>query len=83
MAAYAKGLARDLAELAASRREVTVADLDATHAMLLENPARSPTRSWASPRGSPSTDRAPGHGAVPAASGYRLVRPRSVPVREP
>lgn len=38
MAAYAKGLARDLTELADSRPEVTVADLDATHAMLLENP---------------------------------------------
>ncbi|MFD3311962.1 alpha/beta fold hydrolase [Streptomyces sp. NPDC058694] len=38
MAAYAKGLARDLAELADSRAEVTVADIDGTHAMLLENP---------------------------------------------
>ncbi|WP_419668181.1 alpha/beta fold hydrolase [Streptomyces sp. 2-1] len=38
MAAYAEGLARDLAELADSRPEVTVADIDGTHAMLLENP---------------------------------------------
>ncbi|MFC8662591.1 alpha/beta fold hydrolase [Streptomyces sp. NPDC057199] len=38
MAAYSEGLARDLAELADSRAEVTVADIDGTHAMLLENP---------------------------------------------
>ncbi|MFF7141019.1 MULTISPECIES: alpha/beta hydrolase [Streptomyces] len=38
MAAYAKGLARDLAALAEEREQVTVAGIDATHAMLLENP---------------------------------------------
>ncbi|MFJ5531956.1 alpha/beta fold hydrolase [Streptomyces sp. NPDC093261] len=38
MAAYAKGLARDLAALAEERPNVTVAHVDATHAMLLENP---------------------------------------------
>jgi len=38
MAAYAKGLARDLAELAERRADVTVAEIDGTHAMLLENP---------------------------------------------
>ncbi|MEV0225663.1 alpha/beta hydrolase [Streptomyces sp. NPDC050704] len=38
MAAYVKGLARDLAELAEERPEVTVAEIDGTHAMLLENP---------------------------------------------
>jgi pimeloyl-ACP methyl ester carboxylesterase len=38
MAAYAKGLARDLAQLAEQRAEVTVAEIDGTHAMLLENP---------------------------------------------
>ncbi|WP_055490980.1 alpha/beta fold hydrolase [Streptomyces sp. TP-A0356] len=38
MAAYAKGLARDLAALAEERPGVTVAEIDATHAMLLENP---------------------------------------------
>ncbi|MGP4045835.1 alpha/beta fold hydrolase [Streptomyces sp. 2A115] len=38
MAAYGSGLARDLAELAENRAEVTVAEIDGTHAMLLENP---------------------------------------------
>ncbi|WP_406176635.1 alpha/beta fold hydrolase [Streptomyces sp. NBC_00996] len=38
MAAYGKGLARDLAQLADERTEVTVAEIDGTHAMLLENP---------------------------------------------
>ncbi|MEU9980907.1 alpha/beta hydrolase [Streptomyces sp. NPDC050856] len=38
MAAYSRGLARDLAELAAGRSTVTVAGIDGTHAMLLENP---------------------------------------------
>ncbi|MFF4345784.1 alpha/beta fold hydrolase [Streptomyces sp. NPDC001530] len=38
MAAYAKGLARDLAQLAHERPDVTVAEIDGTHAMLLENP---------------------------------------------
>ncbi|MFF3515641.1 alpha/beta hydrolase [Streptomyces sp. NPDC002573] len=38
MAAYAKGLARDLAALAEERPNVTVVPVDATHAMLLENP---------------------------------------------
>jgi pimeloyl-ACP methyl ester carboxylesterase len=38
MAAYAKGLARDLAALAEERPQVTVAGIDGTHAMLLENP---------------------------------------------
>ncbi|MEV6027905.1 alpha/beta hydrolase [Streptomyces sp. NPDC052036] len=38
MAAYAKGLARDLAALAKERPNVTIALVDATHAMLLENP---------------------------------------------
>jgi pimeloyl-ACP methyl ester carboxylesterase len=38
MAAYAKGLARDLAELAERRADVTVAEVDGSHAMLLENP---------------------------------------------
>ncbi|MBW8706134.1 Haloacetate dehalogenase H-1 [Streptomyces sp. MBT84] len=38
MAAYAKGLARDLDALAEERHRVTVAAVDATHAMLLENP---------------------------------------------
>ncbi|MEU1041916.1 alpha/beta hydrolase [Streptomyces sp. NPDC005907] len=38
MAAFAKGLARDLAELAEQRPDVTVAGIDATHAMPLENP---------------------------------------------
>ncbi|WP_369264604.1 alpha/beta fold hydrolase [Streptomyces sp. R35] len=38
MTAYAKGLARDLAELAQQRADVTVAGIDATHEMLLENP---------------------------------------------
>ncbi|MGW5481368.1 alpha/beta fold hydrolase [Streptomyces sp. NPDC004008] len=37
-AAYAKGLARDLAALAEERPNVTVTPVDATHAMLLENP---------------------------------------------
>ncbi|WP_369230104.1 alpha/beta fold hydrolase [Streptomyces sp. R21] len=40
MAAYAKGLARDLAELAEERPGVTVAEIDGTHAMLLENPGQ-------------------------------------------
>jgi len=40
MAAYAKGLARDLAELAVERAGVTVAEIDGTHAMLLENPGQ-------------------------------------------
>ncbi|MEU8784121.1 alpha/beta hydrolase [Streptomyces sp. NPDC048637] len=39
MAAYVKGLARDLAELARTRPQVTVAGVDGTHAMLLERPA--------------------------------------------
>lgn len=38
MAAYGKGLGRDLAELARSRPEITVEEVDATHAMLLEAP---------------------------------------------
>lgn len=38
MTAYAKGLARDLAELAEQRKNVTVAEIAGTHAMLLENP---------------------------------------------
>ena len=38
MSAYAKGLARDLAELAEERDNVSVAEIDGTHAMLLENP---------------------------------------------
>ncbi|MGW1161605.1 alpha/beta fold hydrolase [Streptomyces sp. NPDC002519] len=38
LTAYAKGLARDLAALAEERPNVTVAQIDATHAMLLENP---------------------------------------------
>ncbi|MET9405154.1 alpha/beta hydrolase [Streptomyces sp. NPDC002935] len=37
-AAYARGLARDLAQLASERADVTVAEIDGTHAMLLENP---------------------------------------------
>jgi pimeloyl-ACP methyl ester carboxylesterase len=40
MAAYAKGLARDLAQLAEERPGVTVAEIDGTHAMLLENPGQ-------------------------------------------
>ncbi|MEU8913600.1 alpha/beta hydrolase [Streptomyces nigrescens] len=39
MAAYVKGLVRDLAELARTRPQVTVAGVDGTHAMLLERPA--------------------------------------------
>ncbi|MEU8682079.1 hypothetical protein [Streptomyces sp. NPDC048611] len=39
MAAYVRGLARDLADLARSGPEVTVAGVDGTHAMLLERPA--------------------------------------------
>lgn len=38
MLAYAKGLARDLAALAEQRPGVTVAPIDGTHAMVLENP---------------------------------------------
>ncbi|MFD9461082.1 alpha/beta fold hydrolase [Streptomyces sp. NPDC060027] len=38
MAAYARGLARDLARLAEERPDVTIAEIDGTHAMLLENP---------------------------------------------
>ncbi|MFD4411966.1 alpha/beta fold hydrolase [Streptomyces sp. NPDC058467] len=38
MAAYARGLARDLARLAKERPDVTVTEIDGTHAMLLENP---------------------------------------------
>ncbi|WP_328492402.1 alpha/beta hydrolase [Streptomyces sp. NBC_00414] len=38
MAARATGLAQDLAELAERHSEVTVAGIDGTHAMLLENP---------------------------------------------
>jgi len=38
LAAYAEGLARDLAALAEERTDVTVAKIDGTHAMLLENP---------------------------------------------
>ncbi|GAA3782527.1 hypothetical protein GCM10022206_22060 [Streptomyces chiangmaiensis] len=38
MAAYAKGLARDLAALAEECPRVCVAGVDATHSMLLENP---------------------------------------------
>ncbi|WP_042148136.1 alpha/beta fold hydrolase [Streptomyces lydicamycinicus] len=38
MAAYVRGLARDLAELARTRPQVTVAGVDGTHAMLLERP---------------------------------------------
>ncbi|WP_432145460.1 alpha/beta fold hydrolase [Streptomyces sp. bgisy084] len=38
MAAYVRGLARDLAELARTRPRVTVAGVDGTHAMLLERP---------------------------------------------
>jgi pimeloyl-ACP methyl ester carboxylesterase len=38
MAVYTRGLARDLAALAEERPGVTVAGIDATHAMLLENP---------------------------------------------
>lgn len=38
MAAYARGIARDLAELAEKRATVTVAEIDGTHEMLLENP---------------------------------------------
>jgi len=38
MLAYAGGLARDLAALAEERPNVTVAPIDSTHAMLLENP---------------------------------------------
>ncbi|MFF3908045.1 alpha/beta fold hydrolase [Streptomyces sp. NPDC001848] len=38
MLAYARGLARDLAALAEERPNVTVAPIDGTHAMLLENP---------------------------------------------
>jgi pimeloyl-ACP methyl ester carboxylesterase len=38
MAAYGKGLARDLAALAEECPHVTVVGIDATHAMLLENP---------------------------------------------
>ncbi|WP_405841219.1 alpha/beta hydrolase [Streptomyces platensis] len=38
MAAYVQGLARDLAELARTRPQVTVAGVDGTHAMLLERP---------------------------------------------
>ncbi|MFH8463218.1 hypothetical protein [Streptomyces sp. NPDC017991] len=38
MAARAAGLARDLAELAEQRDDVMVAEIDATHAMLLQNP---------------------------------------------
>jgi len=38
MAAYAKGLARDLSALAEERPQVTVVGIDGTHAMLLENP---------------------------------------------
>lgn len=39
MAAYVRGLAQDLADLARSRPQVTVAGVDGTHAMLLERPA--------------------------------------------
>ncbi|MFJ8362122.1 alpha/beta fold hydrolase [Streptomyces sp. NPDC093984] len=38
MLAYARGLARDLAALTEERPNVTVAPIDGTHAMLLENP---------------------------------------------
>ncbi|KPI22211.1 hypothetical protein OK074_1049 [Actinobacteria bacterium OK074] len=38
MAAYARGLDRDLAELAAERPNVTVVHIDATHNMVLDNP---------------------------------------------
>ncbi|AVH54984.1 MULTISPECIES: alpha/beta fold hydrolase [Streptomyces] len=38
MGAYAQGLARDLAQLAEQRADVTVAEIDGSHAMLLENP---------------------------------------------
>ncbi|NSC25364.1 alpha/beta hydrolase [Streptomyces albus subsp. chlorinus] len=38
MAAYATGLARDLARLATTHPHVTVEEVDATHAMLLERP---------------------------------------------
>ncbi|MEU9470605.1 alpha/beta hydrolase [Streptomyces avermitilis] len=38
MAAYARGLARDLTELAVQRPHVTLAQIDSTHDMLLENP---------------------------------------------
>ncbi|MDR3082486.1 MAG: alpha/beta hydrolase [Streptomyces sp.] len=38
MAAYAKGLARDLTTLAEERTDVTVTKIDSTHAMQLENP---------------------------------------------
>ncbi|WP_233518555.1 alpha/beta fold hydrolase [Streptomyces corynorhini] len=37
-AAYAKGLDRDLAAARAERDSLTVEDIDATHAMLLEEP---------------------------------------------
>ncbi len=39
MAAYTEGLRRDLDELARTQERVTVAGVDATHAMLLERPA--------------------------------------------
>ncbi|MEU9110329.1 alpha/beta fold hydrolase [Streptomyces sp. NPDC048483] len=39
MAAYTQGLRRDLDELARTQERVTVADVDGTHAMLLERPA--------------------------------------------
>ncbi|ARF57213.1 hypothetical protein B1H19_26310 [Streptomyces gilvosporeus] len=39
MTAYTEGLRRDLDELARTRQRVTVAGVDATHAMLLERPA--------------------------------------------
>ncbi|MEW9515869.1 alpha/beta fold hydrolase [Streptomyces tubercidicus] len=39
MAAYARGLERDLEELARTRPQVTVAGVDGTHAMQLERPA--------------------------------------------
>ncbi|MEU8973307.1 alpha/beta hydrolase [Streptomyces monashensis] len=38
MSAYAEGLNRDLRELARTQPHVTVEDIDATHAMLLERP---------------------------------------------
>ncbi|MER6351667.1 alpha/beta hydrolase [Streptomyces sp. NPDC001634] len=54
MAAYAEGLARDLAALAAERDDVTVTEIDATHAMLLENPraVAGAILGFTSPRGS-------------------------------
>ncbi|OIK03745.1 alpha/beta fold hydrolase [Streptomyces monashensis] len=44
MSAYAEGLSRDLRELARTQPHVTVADIDATHAMLLERPGDVATR---------------------------------------